>query len=179
MTAATLAGKVRFRPLGLKRVLAPAVTPAVAPAAAAVLTPLVASPVLTSIAAPVVALALFTGAVAAFAWLAGVSPLRLAVWLMLMPLAEEIVLRAGLQEALLRRAMAHGAANLITALVFATAHVLLRGEWAAAMVALPALVLGALYGRTRQLRGCVALHAAMNGFCLAVGLLGLWPEFLR
>ena len=91
---------------------------------------------------------------------------RLWMLLVLAPLAEEALFRAGLQEALLRRWHAPRSANLVTALVFGIAHALVRSDPAALVVVVPALLIGALYGRTRRLRDCVALHAAMNAIWL-------------
>jgi hypothetical protein len=97
---------------------------------------------------------------------------RVCVLLLLTPLVEEAVFRAGLQEALLLRWNAPRLANLATALVFGLAHVVARGDPGAFVVVLPALLLGAVYGRWRRLRWCVALHAAMNGVWLAAALAG-------
>jgi membrane protease YdiL (CAAX protease family) len=91
---------------------------------------------------------------------------RAAVLLMLSPLVEECVFRAGLQEGLLRRGLSLPRANLSTALVFGAVHALARLQWAAFVVALPALVIGDIYGRWRLLRWCVLAHAAMNGIWL-------------
>jgi membrane protease YdiL (CAAX protease family) len=87
--------------------------------------------------------------------------------LVIAPLAEEIVFRLGLQEALLRRGLAPLAANVLTAVAFALAH-LPAHSWVWSMLTFaPALALGALYARKRQLAPCVVLHAAMNGVWLA------------
>ncbi len=101
---------------------------------------------------------------------AGVSAPRVAVLLALAPLAEESIFRAGLHETLLRHGQARWLANALTALAFGAAHVALRGDPAALAVALPALLIGAVYERTRRLWHCVALHAAMNAIWLAWGL---------
>lgn len=87
--------------------------------------------------------------------------------LLVAPLAEEIVFRAGLQQALLQRLAPH-AANLATAIVFAAAHLALAPGLPAALTLLPALALGAVYGRTRRLAPCVAGHALFNGVWLAL-----------
>lgn len=89
------------------------------------------------------------------------------VLLVAAPLLEEAVFRAGVQEALLRRGRALLLANAVTALLFGAAHVAVRGEPAAFAVVLPALAIGWLYERTRRLRWCVLLHAAMNAAWLA------------
>lgn len=99
---------------------------------------------------------------------------RLAVLLLLAPVLEEAVFRAGLQEALLRRW--HGLplpANAVTAAAFGLAHVIMRGEAAAFAVVLPALLIGAIYQRTRSVTACAAMHAAMNGLWLALASRGL------
>lgn len=97
---------------------------------------------------------------------------RVAVLLVFAPLAEEAVFRAGLQEALLRRQGSALVANGLTALAFGLAHVLVRGDAGAFVVAAPALLIGAVYGRWRRLRLCVALHAAMNAVWLGWAAVG-------
>ena len=92
---------------------------------------------------------------------------HVAVLLLVSPLVEEAVFRAGLQEWLLRRGLPARRANLSTALAFGGLHVLVRLQWTAFAVALPALLLGELYGRRRLVRWCVLGHAAMNGAWLA------------
>lgn len=90
------------------------------------------------------------------------------LWVGLVPLLEEAVFRAGLQEALLRHGLRPGWANGCTALCFTACHVLLRGAgWASWAVVVPAWLLGVVYGRSRRLRGCVALHALMNAGWIA------------
>jgi membrane protease YdiL (CAAX protease family) len=119
-------------------------------------------------AAPWRAAALFAAAaLVVVAALSAGTPLP-RVWMLLLvaPLAEEAVFRAGLQELLLRRWQAPLAANLWTALIFGLAHALVRADASAFAVAVPALLIGWVYGRTRRLRDCVALHAAMNALWL-------------
>lgn len=100
---------------------------------------------------------------AGLALASGASSATWVLWVLLAPLLEESVFRAGLQDTLLRRSLPPWLANGCTALCFTASHVLLRGAaWASWAVLLPALALGAVYGRSRQLRGCVALHALMN-----------------
>ncbi|MEP6875294.1 MAG: JDVT-CTERM system glutamic-type intramembrane protease [Burkholderiales bacterium] len=94
--------------------------------------------------------------------------LRAGVLIVLAPLTEELVFRAGLHESLLRGLRAPWVANTLTALVFALAHVLARGEAAAFGVALPALLVGIVYQRWRRVWPCVLLHAAMNAIWLAI-----------
>ena len=110
---------------------------------------------------------------------AGVSTGRVALLLIVAPLAEEVLFRAGLHETLLRRAVAPWLANVATALAFGVLHAALRGDVAALAVALPALLTGALYQRTRRLRHCIALHAAMNALWLAAGVAGTLPALAR
>ena len=108
---------------------------------------------------------------------AGAGMQRVWVLLVLAPLIEEAVFRAGLQEALLRRWNAPLWANVFTALAFGLAHAAVRGDAAGFAVAVPALLIGAVYGRWRQLRLCVALHAAMNALWLTWGLIGPAAQF--
>ncbi len=98
---------------------------------------------------------------------------HLLTLLVLAPLLEEAVFRAGLQEALSRRWRAHPClVNAATASAFAVSHMVLRGDTHALLVAFPALVLGCVYQRTGRLRWCVALHAAMNVAWLAWSVTG-------
>lgn len=103
----------------------------------------------------------------------GVAAERIVVLLLVAPLAEEVVFRAGLHEAFLRRAVPALLANAATALAFGLAHVLVRGEAAALLVVLPALMIGTVYQRARRVRHCVLLHAAMNALWLTAGLAGV------
>lgn len=95
---------------------------------------------------------------------------RWALLVVFAPVVEELVFRAGLQESLLRRlACWHRgafAANLITALAFATAHVALHPIRLAALTLLPALLVGRVYEQRRRLAPCVALHAGFNAIWL-------------
>lgn len=114
----------------------------------------------------VAALPLLVASLLAFAPAAA----RWALLIVFAPWVEEIVFRAGLQEALLRR-LAHWragafAANLFTALAFATAHVALHPSRLAALTLLPALLVGRVYEQRRRLAPCVALHAGFNAFWL-------------
>jgi membrane protease YdiL (CAAX protease family) len=120
---------------------------------------------------PVSAVLLLAGAAAVVAW-AVAGPMAVSptlAWLLVgAPLVEEVVFRAGLQESLLRvlpqRLPRHGAgwALVLTAAAFAGAHLLVRPGWMSAATLLPALAIGLVYGRTRRLAPCVALHAAFN-----------------
>jgi membrane protease YdiL (CAAX protease family) len=108
-------------------------------------------------------------------------PGRLALLLVLAPVIEEVIFRAGLQETLLRRGLRPLLANLATTLAFALLHGLGRSWPLAAAVLLPSLVLGRLYQGTRRLGLVVALHAAMNLFWVALGTsaIELFPFSLR
>jgi len=92
---------------------------------------------------------------------------RMWVLLMLAPLAEEAIFRSGVQESLLRSGVPHHYANALTAVLFGLAHVVLQGDISVFGVVLPALLVGALYWRTRRLLPCVLLHAAMNAVWVA------------
>jgi membrane protease YdiL (CAAX protease family) len=111
-------------------------------------------------------------AAALAATVAGIVPARVLVLLVLAPLVEEVVFRLGVQDSLLRRGLVAWQANALTALAFAAAHVTVRGDPGAIAVALPALLLGIVYGRSRRVGPCVALHAAMNAAWLVWGLAG-------
>jgi membrane protease YdiL (CAAX protease family) len=101
---------------------------------------------------------------------AGIGLYRLVMLVMLAPLLEEIVLRAGLQEELLRRGVSARTAILVSAACFGAAHVALRADaWAAAVV-IPAAFIGVVYHRERRLGPCVAWHALFNALWLATRL---------
>lgn len=104
----------------------------------------------------------------AFASVAGGPTWRQALLLLVVaPLLEETVFRAGAQEWLRRATRRPVAAIALTAALFGLAHVAVRGELAAALVFVPALAIGFVYERTGRLRDCVVLHAAMNALWLA------------
>lgn len=116
------------------------------------------------------ALALGALAIAAVA-LAAVhaQPWPLVLSLLIAPALEEAVFRAGLQDRLLHGGAAPWRANLLTALAFSAAHLLLLGvSLHTALVFVPALLIGAAYNRWRRLRVCIALHMAMNALWLAL-----------
>lgn len=94
-------------------------------------------------------------------------PWSLLVLLVLSPVAEEAVFRAGLQEWLLRHRAEPAIAIALTAFVFGLAHVAARGDLVAFAVALPAVLLGLAYQSWRKLRYCALLHAGMNLLWLA------------
>jgi membrane protease YdiL (CAAX protease family) len=116
-------------------------------------------------------------AAAVLAWVAAASALEAAgaprVWLLLVlaPVLEEAAFRAGLHEALLARQWSPAAANGLTAVCFAALHMAAQGSWQGALVAGPALLIGAVYNRWRRVRWCVLLHAAMNAAWLAAMLM--------
>ena len=99
-------------------------------------------------------------------WNASPPLVTLATLLLIAPVAEEIVFRAGLQESLGRRLSAHAGAaplaNALTACAFAVAHLLTRPGLLAALTVLPALLVGRVYQVQRRLAPCIALHAVFN-----------------
>jgi len=109
--------------------------------------------------------ALLTAATAALC-LASPSAQHAWVLLVLAPLFEESIFRAGVQDWLSRAARGRWPAIVGTALLFAAAHVLVSGDWIRAAVAVPALAVGVVYARTGRVRDCVVLHAAMNALWL-------------
>lgn len=91
------------------------------------------------------------------------------VLLLLAPWAEETLLRGAVHATLLERGMGALAANLASALLFGLLHGLARSWMLGALVVLPALAVGWLYGRTRRIAPCAALHATFNASWLAFG----------
>lgn len=102
---------------------------------------------------------------------AGVPVARLLALLVIAPLAEELIFRAGLQRLLVARGWAPAPAIAGATLGFAVAHGLLQGPVQALLVMPPSLALGLLYAKTRRLRHCVVLHAGMNGAWILAWLL--------
>lgn len=91
--------------------------------------------------------------------------------LVIAPVLEEIVFRAGLQELLLRRlegrqVNAAFAANALTALAFSAAHLMVHVDLLAALTVLPALLIGRIYQLRRRIAPCIALHALFNAIWL-------------
>ena len=87
----------------------------------------------------------------------------IVVLLVIAPVAEEALFRAGVQDWLLRRHRRGWPANITSSALFVVAHCLSRGvDLATLGVAFPSLALGWLYGRYRCLRLCIATHMLMN-----------------
>jgi membrane protease YdiL (CAAX protease family) len=93
-------------------------------------------------------------------------PWRVITLLLIAPLLEEAVFRAGLQEQLMRWRLRPWLCVLWTAVAFAIAHMLVRQQWEAAMLVAPGMLLGVVYHYTRSVLGCAALHAGMNALWL-------------
>jgi len=120
-------------------------------------------------AASVLPLALLAAALAWASIAIGVPVWRALVLLLVAPVAEELVFRAGLHDYLLHKGASLWLANLLTALAFSAAHMLLLGvNPQTALVWFPALLIGAAYNRWRRLRLCIALHMAMNALWIVV-----------
>ena len=91
----------------------------------------------------------------------------LARLLLLAPLLEEWVVRAGLQEWMIRRTGTQSGAAPVawSAAAFALLH--LGSGWRAALLVLgPGVVLALLYQRSRDWRLCALLHCGMNALAL-------------
>jgi membrane protease YdiL (CAAX protease family) len=91
--------------------------------------------------------------------------MALARLLLFAPLLEEWIMRAGLQEWLLRHT-APVPALLASAAAFSALH-LGSGLAAAALVFWPGLLFGAVYQRWRDWRLCVLLHGLCNAGAIA------------
>ena len=91
----------------------------------------------------------------------------LARLLLLAPVLEEWVVRAGLQEWLIRRSGGRNGAvpPVLSAAAFALLH--LGSGWrAVGLVLAPGLVLALLYQRSRDWRLCALAHCGMNALAL-------------
>jgi membrane protease YdiL (CAAX protease family) len=89
----------------------------------------------------------------------------LARLLLLAPLLEEWVVRAGLQEWLIRRTAFAPVPVILSAAAFALLHV--GSGWrAAGLVLAPGLALALLYQRSRDWRWCALAHCGMNALAL-------------
>ncbi|GAB3670399.1 hypothetical protein GCM10028792_01000 [Salinisphaera aquimarina] len=121
-------------------------------------------------------LAALAAALPAVAIIAGITPLQLALhwpgWtpivllILVTPVLEEIVFRAGLQDALATRGSYRLAgltlANVLTALMFCLVHLFRHAPaWALATI-VPALVFGWAYERHPRLVAPILLHALYN-----------------
>ena len=92
------------------------------------------------------------------------DPATLLRLLVLAPLLEEWIVRAGLQEWLMRRWAGNTPlAVLAPAAGFSLLHAG-AGWFAAAAVFTPGLAMGLLYWHRRDWRLCAAAHALCNGF---------------
>jgi membrane protease YdiL (CAAX protease family) len=92
--------------------------------------------------------------------------------LVLSPLLEECVVRAGLQEWLIRRSRRERRLGwawpvLVSTAAFGLLH--LGSGWQAAVaVLLPGLALALLYQRTRNWWWCALMHSGFNAFAISV-----------
>ena len=87
--------------------------------------------------------------------------------LVLSPLLEECVVRAGLQEWLMRRPWSRAWPVLVSTTAFGLLH--LGSGWQAAVaVLLPGLALALLYQRTRNCWWCALMHSGFNSFAISV-----------
>jgi hypothetical protein len=119
--------------------------------------------------------------------LAGVPQRAMSAWWPLLtaviaaPVIEEIIFRAGVQHGLLQwprmQAMVPAggllratSANLLTAALFAMAHVPTQG-WMGLATFAPAVAVGLVYDRYRSVLPCIALHCAFNLAWLLAGQL--------
>ena len=88
--------------------------------------------------------------------------------LLIAPVLEECVVRAGVQEWLMRRLPAAPLYPVMASVaVFCLMHLGAGWQQALAVMA-PGLALALLYQRTRRWRWCVLLHAGMNAAALSV-----------
>ena len=102
------------------------------------------------------------------------SAVVVVMLLLVSPVVEETVFRAGLLAGLQRRGWSPASALGLSTLAFALAHGLSRSAVLGVGVILPGLLLGGLYLWRGRLRWCVAAHAAMNLLWLICG-----PDWLR
>ncbi|MDB5909628.1 MAG: family intrarane metalloprotease [Massilia sp.] len=90
--------------------------------------------------------------------------------LLLSPALEECVVRAGLQEWLIRRRPAAASPAwpvIASAAAFGLLHI--ASGWPHALaVTVPGLALAMLYQRTRSWRWCALAHSGMNAFAISV-----------
>jgi membrane protease YdiL (CAAX protease family) len=85
--------------------------------------------------------------------------------LLVAPLLEEVVLRAGLHDAWLQRARSPRDARLgllVTTLAFGVAHALSRSAALGLAVMPAAAFIGWVYQQRRRLLDCIGLHAFLN-----------------
>ncbi len=99
------------------------------------------------------------------------------VWLLifgvvvLVPIAEELVFRMGLQSGLLRMTGSPWIAVLLTSVVFTLAHVAVipAGSWHAyAQLFVLSVAIGISYERTKSLGVPIAMHMLFNGLTIAL-----------
>lgn len=82
--------------------------------------------------------------------------------LLLAPVSEELFFRGVLLELALRKKIPPVAANIAVSVLFAAAHLALRGDPVVLLVFLPSLVLGWHYCRNRMVLPVILIHAIYN-----------------
>jgi membrane protease YdiL (CAAX protease family) len=98
------------------------------------------------------------------------------------PLVEELVFRAGLQDALARRWSRHARKGSLSAIVvascaFALSHMVASQGLVGALTLLPSLAIGAVFAIDGRLRSAVLLHAGFNALGLLAAVPAGWPLF--
>ena len=98
------------------------------------------------------------------------APWHFLLYAAVHPVLEEVVFRGLVQETIAKRTgLRYGplsAANLLTSLLFAAAHLLGSASWLAAGTFLPSLVFGYFRERHDSLASPIALHAFYNSCAL-------------
>jgi len=87
------------------------------------------------------------------------------IYLIFAPITEEVIFRGGIQELLINKipaSLPKETANIITSVLFAILHLLLKQEPTVLLVFFPSLVLGWHYGRYRNLLAVIFIHFFYN-----------------
>ncbi|MDR2401106.1 MAG: CPBP family intramembrane metalloprotease [Deferribacteraceae bacterium] len=82
--------------------------------------------------------------------------------LVLSPIAEELFFRGVLLELFLRKKVNKMFSNTIISILFASLHVILKGDITGVAVFFPSLILGWHYCRNRKIIPVIAAHSAYN-----------------
>ena len=90
---------------------------------------------------------------------------NVAIYLILSPIAEELIFRGGLQDLLaneIPRSWPKEIANIITSVHFAIVHLLFKQDLSALLVFFPSLVLGWHYRRHKSIKTVIFIHFFYN-----------------
>ena len=86
---------------------------------------------------------------------------NILIYMIMAPISEEMIFRAGIQRALMKRGCQY-ASVLITSALFAFAHFIISLKIISLMVFFPSAIISFYYMKHKDIRFCIVLHSIYN-----------------